>query len=346
MPLPSTASQIKGKIILINLGIIGTGWISDSFVDACIRTGSYRVYAICSRNVKQAEAFGVKYGAEFFYDDIRELAGCDGVDAVYIATPNALHYEQCLAALRAGKHAIVEKPAFSNVAQAQTAFATARKNGVLLLEAIRSIHEANHRIVKEAIARIGPICGVNLVFMKRSPRYDMVLAGDEPGIFSLRLSGGALMDLGVYLIYDAVDWFGTPESAVYYCQKAHTGADTGGVAVLRYPGFDAELSFSKICNSRMVNEIRSRDYAILVDPAQNIRSVRWTDNDKNETELAQPPKEHWMEDEAQCFARLIAGECVQTPYESLCKLSLDVHALMTEIRLGAGIVFPADAHIS
>ena len=333
---------IKGTILLINLGIVSTGWISGSFADACIGTGRYRISAVCSRNVEQAETFGRKYGATNFFDDIDKLADCNSVDAVYIASPNALHFDHCMAVLRAGKHAIVEKPAFSNIAQTRTAFELAWKNDVLLFEAMRSIHEANHRIVKETISRISPICGANLIYMKRSPRYDFVLAGEEPNIFSLQFSGGALMDLGVYLIYDAVDWFGSPESAVYYCHKARTGADTGGVALLRYPDFNVELTISKISDTRMASEIRSRDKSILLDTAQNIRSICLVDVDSSETELAQPPKAHWMEDEATCFARLIAGESAQTSYESLCKLSHDAHALMTEIRLGAGIVFPAD----
>jgi len=328
---------------LINLGIVGTGWISGSFADACKLTGRYRISAVCSRNVAQAEIFGKKYKAGLFCDDIHILAESGAVDAVYIALPNALHYEPCMTVLRAGKHVIVEKPAFSNIAQTREAFSLARKNGVLLLEAIRSIHEVNHRAVKEAISHIGQICGANLTYMKRSPRYDLVLAGEEPNIFTLLFSGGALMDLGVYLIYDAVDWFGLPTNAVYYCQKARTGVDTGGVVLLRYPDFDVELNFSKICNSRMVNEIRSRDRSIILDAAQNIRSIRLIDSDQNETELAQSPKEHWMEDEALCFASLIEGESAWTSYESLCNLSHDVHTLMTGIRLDAGIVFPADS---
>ncbi|MCL2058842.1 MAG: Gfo/Idh/MocA family oxidoreductase [Oscillospiraceae bacterium] len=341
---------------MINLGIVSTGWISDSFAEACVRTGMYRIAAVCSRQVEQAETFGKKYGATLFFNDIHTLAACDGVDAVYVASPNALHYGHCMAALGAGKHVIVEKPAFSNIGEAREAFTLAREKGVLLLEAIRSLHEANHGAVKAAVAKIGPLCGANLSFMKRSPRYDLVLAGEAPAIFTLEYSGGALMDLGVYLIYDAVDWFGMPQSAAYYCHKAHTGADTGGVVLLRYADYNVVLNVSKICNSYMVNEIRSRDHFILLDAAHNMRSVRLLHNSGGEEELAQPPKDNWMDDEALCFARLIGGNGDGDSngrygdrdvdgggqYEALERLSLDVHTLMTELRLGAGIIFPAD----
>ena len=304
-------------------------------------TGLYRVTAVCSRESGKAEAFGKRHGAVRCFTDLYEFASWDEIDAVYIATPNSLHYEQCLAMLKVGKHVIVEKPAFSNIGEAEKAFALAEKNGVLLFEAMRSIHEENHRIVKDAISQIGTVCGANLTFMKRSPRYDLVLDGEEPGIFSLKYSGGALMDLGVYLVYDAVDWFGVPEDASYFCQKAHTGADTVGVAVLRYPGFEAVLNTGKTCGSQMPSEIRGRDKIILLDAAQSIKTVRLIDNEQNETVLS-VPSNHWMEDQARVFAGLISGGKAAVSYQRLKQLALSVHELMTKLRMGAGIVFPAD----
>ncbi len=61
--------------------------------------------------------------------------------------------------------------------------------------------------------------------MKYSSRYDQVLDGEEPNIFSTHFSGGALMDLGVYLVYAAVAWFGMPKEVHYFPRKISTGVD-------------------------------------------------------------------------------------------------------------------------
>lgn len=61
--------------------------------------------------------------------------------------------------------------------------------------------------------------------MKYSSRYDQVLAGEVPNIFSTRFSGGALMDLGVYLVYATIGWFGMPSEVHYFPRKISTGVD-------------------------------------------------------------------------------------------------------------------------
>lgn len=326
---------------MIRLGIIGTGWISHLFAGSCLATGRYRITAVCSRDIKRAEEFGQRYGASFFFSSAEELAVCAELDAVYIASPNSLHYEQCVTVLRAGKHVIVEKPAFSNASQAESAFALAHENNVILFEAIRNIHEENHRIMKEQIAKLGPICGASLSYLQRSSRYDAVLEGEEPNIFSLRYSGGALMDLGVYLLYDAVDWFGVPQTAAYECRKLRTGVDGGGAALLHYEDFDVVLQVSKTCDSWLPNEVRGDKKAISIDTAHQISELHLISRDSSETFPLPSPMEG-LEAEALCFARLITGETATAAYESLRNLSLAVHTLMTKLRMHAGIFFPAD----
>ena len=327
---------------MIRLGIVGTGFISDIFAGSCIATKRYKITAICSRELGRAKDFGQPYGASFFFTDVQAMAACNEVDAVYIASPNSLHYEHCLAVLRAGKHAIVEKPAFSNATQAKYAFAVARENNALLFEAIRNIHEENHRIMKTQIAQLGPICGASLSYLQRSSRYDAVLAGEEPNIFSLRYSGGALMDLGIYLLYDAVDWFGVPQSADYKCRKLRTGVDGSGVALLHYNNFDAVLHVGKTCSSWLPNEVRGDKKAIIIDTAHHIGELRLVGQGTPDETLPLPAPMDMLEAEALCFARLIAGEAAPVSYESIEKLSIAVHILMTQLRMQADIVFPAD----
>ena len=326
---------------MTNLGIVGTGWISNSFAEGCICTDQYRLTAVCSREIERAEAFGKQFGASLFFTDVDEMAANSSVDVVYIASPNAMHYEQCLAVLRARKHVIVEKPAFSNNTQAKTAFELAHKQGVFLFEAIRSIHEENYQIVKREIANLGSIFGASLSFMQRSSRYDRLLSGEEPNVFSLRYSGGALMDIGVYLVYAAIDWFGMPLASQYICKKLCTGVDGSGVILLHYSDFDVILNVNKTCNSWLPSEIRGSEKTLLLDAVQYIRSIELMEHSPSSTQLAKPSTVHWLEDEARCFVNLINGNTSQS-YEALRDLALDVHTLITKLRLQAGIVFPAD----
>lgn len=65
---------------------------------------------VYSRSAEKARAFAEKWGAPHWTDSLEALAASESVDAVYIASPNALHCEQTLLMLRGGKHVLCEKP--------------------------------------------------------------------------------------------------------------------------------------------------------------------------------------------------------------------------------------------
>ena len=98
---------------MINLGIIGTNWITDQFVQAAHETGKYRLAAVYSRRLDTAQKFGEKYGDVEYATDLDTFFGLEHVNTVYIASPNSLHFEQAKQGILAGKNVIVEKPAFS-----------------------------------------------------------------------------------------------------------------------------------------------------------------------------------------------------------------------------------------
>ena len=101
---------------MIKLGIIGTGWISDQFIEACAKTGMYRLTTVYSRTLQKAEEFGKKYLADGeYFDDLEKFFAEGSFDTVYIASPNSLHFAQSVMAINAGKNVIVEKPACANL---------------------------------------------------------------------------------------------------------------------------------------------------------------------------------------------------------------------------------------
>lgn len=76
---------------MIRLAVVGTNWITRQFVDAAHETGKFKLCAIYSRTLEQAQAFSHDYPVKHLFVSLEEMAQSDVIDAVYIASPNALH---------------------------------------------------------------------------------------------------------------------------------------------------------------------------------------------------------------------------------------------------------------
>jgi predicted dehydrogenase len=333
---------------MIGIGIIGTNSISERFCNAALDTGEYSLTAVYSRGEGSGGAFAAQFPGMRAYTDFGRFVASPDIQAVYVASPNSLHYSHARAALEAGKHVIAEKPAFTNGAQARRAFALAERNGAMLFEAARHIHTANFGKLKDAVAAMGGgIAGASLNFSKYSPRYDVVLAGGEPNVFSLNFAGGALYDLGIYLVYDAIALFGVPRESHYFCTKVRTGVDGRGAIAFRYDGFDVLMEVSKITTSYLASEIYSADATIELDSAHDIGSITLRGRAGGSArQLAAPKNDNFLYEEAAAFAGMLSGKGgpgAKIRYEYLKKLSLDVHDAMESLRNEAGIRFPGDA---
>ncbi|MGY3778419.1 Gfo/Idh/MocA family protein [Isobaculum melis] len=331
---------------MIKLGVIGTNWITDAFISAALETKKWTLTAVYSRTIEKAQDFGAKYQVSIFLDDIEKFAEHPEIEAVYIASPNSLHFEQAITLMEAGKHVIIEKPMFSNPAEWAQAVKVAKENQVLMLEAARHIHEPNFQIVKEQIKQLGTIEGATFTYMKYSSRYDQVLAGAEPNIFSLHYSGGALSDLGVYSVYAALGWFGMPEKVHYFAHKIQTGVDGMGTIILRYPQFDVTLLTGKIVQSYLPSEIYGQQGTIVMDAVNAITQITTIDTKTGkEVSHAKPAKENPMYHEAMAFAEVINNPTLpdhQAKYEEWLQLSKNVNQVLKALREDAAIVFDAD----
>ncbi|EDO0118629.1 gfo/Idh/MocA family oxidoreductase [Listeria monocytogenes] len=326
----------------MKLGIMGTNWITDSFIEGAINSGEWNLTAVYSRTEEKARAFGEKYGDLTYFTDIEEMGKSDALDAVYIASPNALHYQHAVSLLKNKKHVIVEKPIFSTVAELEHAHQIARENNVFLFEAARHIQEPNFKRLQENIEKVGTIHGGTLAYMKYSSRYDQVLNGEEPNIFSLKFSGGSIVDLGVYPLYSAITLFGEPIKATYFATKLPTGVDGLGPIILEYPTFNITIIQGKNSQSFLPSEIYGQKGTLIVDPLTGIEKITFYDNaTKEETELAGPVVANDMQFEAAEFARIIEQSDRDT-YEYLADLSLKVLRVSNELRHQNDIWFDAE----
>ena len=96
---------------MIRFAVIGTNWITRQFVDAAHETGKYKLTAVYSRSLEQAQAFANDYLVEHLFTSLEAMAQSDAIDAVYIASPNSLHFPQTTLFLSHKKHVICRETA-------------------------------------------------------------------------------------------------------------------------------------------------------------------------------------------------------------------------------------------
>jgi 1,5-anhydro-D-fructose reductase (1,5-anhydro-D-mannitol-forming) len=114
-------------------GIVGLGRIASSQIAPAIAAAeNSTLVSVVSRDRKRAEEFARAHGAATAFDDYPKMLADPEVEAVYIATPNALHAEQVIAAARAGKHVLCDKPLALTVADARRCLAECQAAGVRL----------------------------------------------------------------------------------------------------------------------------------------------------------------------------------------------------------------------
>lgn len=328
---------------MLKLGVIGTGWISSSFVETAHLTKKYRLEAVFSRQLANALSFSEDFEDVSLYEELEDFLEHD-LDIIYIASPNALHFEQARAAISAGKNIIVEKPAFSNPAELSEIIALADEKKVLFFEAARNIHETAFEVVNNFLAT-KTIVGADFTYSKYSSKMSALLRGELPNKFNAAFSGGLLADLGVYLLYAAVYWFGKPKTAHYDAVVLPSGVDLSGVGSLDYGDFKVAIKCAGNLNSYLPSEIYTTDGTLILDAVNGIKSAKFNKNDGGTENLKITTTKHTLYDEALHFAEII--ETAETPsskylYKVLHEYAMDVAETSFSMRESAGIVFPAD----
>ena len=328
---------------MIKFGIIGTNWITQQFIDAAKATNQWQLVGVYSRTMAKAEEFGIKNGATKFFEDIEKMVQDDDIQVVYIASPNSLHCKQAKQVIEADKIAIVEKPVVSNPMEFEQLNQLLKQHPkARLLEAARHIHEPNFQAIQNQLKQMPLIQGANLTYAKYSSRYDAFLSGKTPNVFSLDFAGGALQDLGVYVVYDAVSWFGMPEEVAYFPIKLRTRVDGHGVAILRYPEFDVTLNIGKNINSHLPSEIYGLKDTIVMDNAAELQKVDYFDSEGQDHLISTTPDANPMTAEVKAFTQIIinpdSDESLRK-YHEWFDLSRNVNKLLYNLRQNGKIYF-------
>lgn len=256
----------------MRIGTVGTGFIVDGFIDALSRTDNAEVVGIYSRKEETAQAFATKHNLTKWHTDREAFLNDPEIDVVYVASPNSLHYEWTLDALKAGKGVICEKPFVSTNAESETLRDLAQEKGLFLVEAITVPHLPNFQLIRDHLDKIGPVRLVQLNFSQYSSKHKAFLEGKNPNVFNPEFAGGALMDINYYNLRFMLDLFGEPEDIRYFANLAHNGIDTSGVLVMTYPGFVAEAVGAKDSRSENMVQIQGEKGYIKV-PKESSRCI-------------------------------------------------------------------------
>ncbi|MGG3283215.1 Gfo/Idh/MocA family protein [Paenibacillus solani] len=326
----------------IRFAIIGTNWITERFLQAALETEEFILAAVYSRTEDKGKAFAAKYADPKVYTDLAAMLQDDEIDAVYIASPNSYHVDQAILCMNHGKHVLCEKPMASNAAEVSAMIEAAKKNNVLLMEAMKSTLMPNFKTVRDNLYKLGPIRRYFASYCQYSSRYDAYKQGTVLNAFNPEYSNGSLMDLGIYCLYPMVTLFGKPDAVKASGYMLSSGVDGEGSLLLSYPEMDAVIMHSKISDSYAPTEIQGENGTMIIDKINQPYDVKIRYRDGTIENVTQLQTHESMYYEAQEFIDLIrCGERESTV--NTYANTLTTAEIMEEARRQIGLVFPADS---
>ncbi|HED1419601.1 TPA: Gfo/Idh/MocA family oxidoreductase [Kluyvera georgiana] len=325
---------------MIRFAVIGTNWITRQFVDAAHETGKFKLTAVYSRSLEQAQSFANDYLVEHLFTSLEAMAQSEDIDAVYIASPNSLHAPQTELFLRHKKHVICEKPLASNIDEAERVIAAARENQVVLFEAFKTASLPNFQQLQQALPKLGQIRKAFINYCQYSSRYQRYLDGENPNTFNPDFSNGSIMDIGFYCLASAIALWGEPQQIQASASLLESGVDAHGVVMLDYGDFSVMLQHSKVSDSTLPSEIQGEAGALVIEKISECQKVSFVPRGSKAQDLSQPQHINTMLYEAEEFARLVENNEVDHPGLEVSRITAKVQ---TEIRRQTGVVFPADA---
>jgi len=181
----------------MRIGVLGAARIAPAALVKPARVvDGVEVGAVAARDRRRAEAFAARHGVPAVHDSYVGLLADPSLDAVYIPLPNGLHAQWTLAALKAGKHVLCEKPFTSNAAQAREVAAAADGTGLVVMEAFHYRYHPLARRMAELVhgGELGRIQRVETAMCFPLPRFSDIR-------YDFGLAGGALMDAGCYAVH-------------------------------------------------------------------------------------------------------------------------------------------------
>jgi predicted dehydrogenase len=180
----------------MRIGVLGTGWAAERHTLGVLAHPQGELAVVANWRPDSLAAFAARHGGPRTTTDWRELAEDPDLDGVIVATPNALHAEQAIACLHAGKRVLVEKPMARTLAEAERMLEAAREAGGGLMVAHCWRFHDDVRALRQRVeaGELGTVV--------KTRGYSSHLGWGPAGWFTdpELAGGGALLDMGVHAI--------------------------------------------------------------------------------------------------------------------------------------------------
>ena len=176
-------------------GLIGASTIAKEWVIGAIRATGGEVVSVMSTSAERGKAYAEAQGIARSVTTLEDLVNDPDIDAVYISTTNELHRDQALAAAKAGKHILCEKPLAMSLADARAMVQAAKDAGVVMATNHHLRNAATHRAMREAIkaGRIGTPLSARVFHAVYLPPHLQGWRLDKP-----EAGGGVILDITVH----------------------------------------------------------------------------------------------------------------------------------------------------
>ena len=323
----------------MRIAFLGAGKIAGVVVETLRRMeDELQLYAVAARDAERAEAFAKEFGFEKSYGSYEEMLRDDGVELVYINTPHshhAIHMEMCI---NAGKPVLCEKPFTTTAAESRRVLALAEQKGVFAEEALWSRYAPLAETVRDVVnsGRLGKI-----VSLHANLGYNV---GHLERLNSLNLSGGALLDIGVYPLTFASICFGNDvESFQSTALMSASGVDQQSITQLLYTnGRRAYIFCTSISLTDRSGSVYGTEGCAVVDNVNNFQKIEIF-NAKNElVEIIHAPEQisgyEYQFRSAMSAIREGKLECAELPHAQIV-ITME---LMDRIRHSWGMYYPAE----
>ncbi len=230
---------------IINWGIIGLGNIANKFAQDLLTIPDAKLYAVASRSQENANTFASKYNVTKAYGSYEDLTKDPNIDAVYIATPHALHKENTLLCLENGIAVLCEKPFAMDANEVNQMIAKAKEKNVLLMEALWTYFLPHYQFVLETLKNktYGKVLKLEADFGFYSE------LDDSSRLFKKSLGGGSLLDIGIYPIFAALSTLGIPNKIEANATFFNNGADASCNMIFKYDNTTAHLKSTLLADT-------------------------------------------------------------------------------------------------
>lgn len=187
----------------LRVGILGAGHIAEKMAKTIVAMPDVTILAVASRSMERAHDFAARYAIERAYDSYETLVTDPDVDLVYVATPHSHHYQHARLALEHDKPVLVEKAFTANAREAAELIRLAHERGVFMTEAIWTRYMPMSQVIGEKMESgvIGEARLLTATLCYMMEHKERILRPE--------LCGGALLDLGVYVLNFARMYFGS-----------------------------------------------------------------------------------------------------------------------------------------